>query len=340
MNNLNYCNFAKTVLMLFVVLCHSAAFYAGNWFTVCPASETNRVLGTLATWLGTFHVQGFTLISGYIYFYIKNEKKCYLDFRMYISNKFKRLLIPYISISLFWVIPFGSLFYSYGSIDILNNYVLGESPSQLWFLLMLFNVFVIYDIIVARLRGAYQILFIVLLFVGGISLGKLIPNVFQILTSMRFILFFYIGCLIRKKYSDLQPDRMLRYGIIFLLLNISFFTLLNLNVSDNSIVAKGISLIAKNICDVCGAIMSFLLLSYIASKCRWETSFFRTLSIVSFPIYLFHQQIIYILLWNFQSSLNPYLMCAINLLGSLLVSYSISMVLMKQSVTKKIIGIK
>lgn len=340
MNNLNYCNFSKTVLMLFVVLCHSAAFYAGNWFTVCPASATNTLLGTLATWLGTFHVQGFTLISGYIYYYIKNEKKGYQDFRMYISNKFKRLLIPYISISLFWVIPFGFLFYSYGSIDILNNYVLGESPSQLWFLLMLFNVFVIYDLIVGKMGGVYQIIFIALLFVGGISLGKVFPNVFQILTSMRFILFFYIGCLMRKKYSSVQPDSMLRYGIIFLLLNISSFALLNLDISDNSVVAKGISLIAKNICDVCGAIMAFLLLSYIASKCRWETSFFRTLSIVSFPIYLFHQQIIYVLLWNFQSLLNPYLMCAINLIGSLLVSYSISMILIKHSVTKKIIGIK
>ena len=250
------------------------------------------------------------------------------------------MLIPYISISLFWVIPFGFLFYSYGPIDVLYNYVLGESPSQLWFLLMLFNVFVIYDIIVERLRGAYQILFIALLFVGGISLGKVFPNVFQILTSMRFILFFYIGCMIRKKHPDLQPDSMLRYGIIFLLLNIFFFTLLFFDISDNSIVAKGISLIAKNICDVCGTVMAFLLLSYIASKCRWETSFFRTLSIVSFPIYLFHQQIIYVLLWKYQSLLNPYLMCAINLLGSLLISYSISIILMKHGVTKKIIGIK
>ena len=139
--------------MLFVVLCHSAAFYAGNWFTVCPASATNTLLGTLATWLGTFHVQGFTLISGYIYYYIKNEKKGYQDFSKYITNKFKRLLIPYISISLFWVIPFGILFYSYGSVDILIKYVLGESPSQLWFLLMLFNVFVIYDLTVEKLGG-------------------------------------------------------------------------------------------------------------------------------------------------------------------------------------------
>lgn len=147
MRNLSYCNFAKTVLMLLVVLCHSAAFYGGNWFRVCTVSETNEVLAILSSWLGTFHVEGFTLISGYIYYYIKYEKEGYQDFRKYIKNKFKRLLVPYIAISLFWVIPIRTFFYSYSLIDVVKDYALGESPSQLWFLLMLFNVFVIYDYI-------------------------------------------------------------------------------------------------------------------------------------------------------------------------------------------------
>lgn len=152
MNNLGNCNFAKTVLMLFVVLCHSAAFYGGNWFSACPTSEINTFLALLSSWLGTFHVEGFTLISGYIYYHIKYEKKGYPDFREYIRNKSNRLLIPYVSISLFWVIPIGSIFYSYSFYDVIEKYVLGESPSQLWFLLMLFNVFLIYDYVIAKLN--------------------------------------------------------------------------------------------------------------------------------------------------------------------------------------------
>lgn len=150
MNNLSYCNFAKTVLMLSVVLCHSAAFYGGNWFNACTVVETNKVLTLLSSWLGTFHVEGFTLISGYIYYYIKYEKDGYQDFGKYIKNKYKRLLVPYIAVSCFWVIPIGAIFYSYSLIDIVKNYALGESPSQLWFLLMLFNVFIIYDSIITK----------------------------------------------------------------------------------------------------------------------------------------------------------------------------------------------
>lgn len=339
MRNLGYCNFAKTVLMLLVVLCHSAAFYGGNWFRVCTASETNEVLAILSSWLGTFHVEGFTLISGYIYYYIKYEKEGYQDFRKYIKNKFKRLLVPYIAISLFWIIPIGAFFYSYSLIDVIEDYALGESPSQLWFLLMLFNVFVIYDYILTKIKCG-QIVLVFILFASGIVLGNVVPNIFQIMTSMRYLLFFYIGCMIRKKYSDMQSDKMLIFGIIFLFVNLVFFTLLNTDIFENGIIGKVMSLLSRNLCDVSGAIMAFLLLSYLASKLRWDNKIFTNLTIVSFPIYLFHQQIIYVLLWNFQSFINSYVMCALNFLLSILVSYYISLILMKHKFTRFLIGIK
>lgn len=339
MRNLSYCNFAKTVLMLLVVLCHSAAFYGGNWFRVCTVSETNEVLAILSSWLGTFHVEGFTLISGYIYYYIKYEKGGYQDFRMYIKNKFKRLLVPYIAISLLWIIPIGTFFYSYSLIDVIKDYALGESPSQLWFLLMLFNVFVIYDYFLTKIKRG-QIVLVFIIFIGGIVLGSVCPNIFQILTSMRYLLFFYSGCMIRKKYSDMQSDKMLIFGILFLLVNLVFFTLLNLDIFANGIIGKVMSLLSRIICDVSGAIMAFLLLSFLASKLRWDNKLFTNLTIVSFPIYLFHQQIIYVLLWNFQSLINPYVMCALNFLLSILVSYYISLMLMKHKVIKFLIGIK
>lgn len=339
MRNLSYCNFAKTVLMLLVVLCHSAAFYGGNWFRACTVSETNEVLAILSSRLGTFHVEGFTLISGYIYYYIKYEKEGYQDFRKYIKNKFKRLLVPYIAISLLWIIPIGTFFYSYSLIDVIKYYALGESPSQLWFLLMLFNVFVIYDYILTKIKRG-QIVLVFIIFIGGIVLGSFCPNIFQILTSMRYLLFFYIGCMIRKRYSDMQSDKMLIFGILFLLVNLVFFTLLNLEIFADGIIGKVMTLLSRNLCDISGAIMAFLLLSFLASKLRWDNKLFTNLTIVSFPIYLFHQQIIYVLLWNFQSFINPYVMCALNFLLSILVSYYISLMLMKHKVTKFLIGIK
>lgn len=171
-------------------------------------------------------------------------------------------------------------------------------------------------------------------------MGKIFSNVFQILTSMRFLLFFYIGCIIRKKHPNIQSNIMLLYGLLFLIINLICFTFLNIDLSINVNIIKGINLIVRCICEVSGAIMAFLLLSCCASKIHWEHKFVTNLTIVSFPIYLFHQQIIYVLLWNFQSMINPYIMCTLNFLCSIIVSYCISLTLMKYKVTKNIIGIK
>ena len=58
---LENCNFAKTILMILVVLYHSLVFWKGNWFTANPTS-TSVILGTLADWLNSFHIYAFVLI--------------------------------------------------------------------------------------------------------------------------------------------------------------------------------------------------------------------------------------------------------------------------------------
>ena len=87
--NLNYCDFAKTILMLLVVLCHSAAFWGGNWFTACKPLQTDSTLGMLSSWLGTFHVSGFTLISGYIYYFVKIIYNLVGDINVYYKRKLR-----------------------------------------------------------------------------------------------------------------------------------------------------------------------------------------------------------------------------------------------------------
>lgn len=60
----------KIVLMASVVLSHSVAFYGGGWFAPCILINDNEYLGIFSKWLGTFCVEGFTLVSGYIYIVI------------------------------------------------------------------------------------------------------------------------------------------------------------------------------------------------------------------------------------------------------------------------------
>ena len=66
MNNridiLSHCNFAKMVLMLCVITCHSCAFWNGRWFSYLTPTFDNFAVGMFADWLGSFQIPAFVLI--------------------------------------------------------------------------------------------------------------------------------------------------------------------------------------------------------------------------------------------------------------------------------------
>ena len=129
--------------MLLVVFYHSILFWGGDWFTKDPV-VTSNLLTVVAKWLNSFHIYAFTLVSGYIFCYIKYEKGQYQEFSAFAKNKAMRLLIPYVFIAIVWVIPIQCIFFRYDIVTVLNKYVLATSPSQLWFLVMLYDVFIIF----------------------------------------------------------------------------------------------------------------------------------------------------------------------------------------------------
>lgn len=67
-NKLDNCTFVKTILMIFVVLYHSILFWGGgSWLENIPVIYESKSLSIFVAWLNTFHIFGFTLISGYIF---------------------------------------------------------------------------------------------------------------------------------------------------------------------------------------------------------------------------------------------------------------------------------
>lgn len=67
-NNLNNSVFVKTILMLLVILGHACAFWSGHWFTENPAIQSQG-LNILYSWVNSFHIFAFALVSGYIFTY-------------------------------------------------------------------------------------------------------------------------------------------------------------------------------------------------------------------------------------------------------------------------------
>lgn len=135
-------DFVKTLLMLIIVLYHSMVFFTGGWFNQPPAVSAPRI-GLFAKWLNSFHIYAFVFVSGYLFFYLKEEQGRYKSFSKFITKKARRLIIPYVFVSLLWVVPFHVAFFGIVSpYEMGMKFGLATAPSQLWFLWMLFFVFV------------------------------------------------------------------------------------------------------------------------------------------------------------------------------------------------------
>lgn len=91
---------------------------------------------------------------------------------------------------------------------------------------------------------------------------------------------------------------------------------------------------------VFGALMSFFVLQWLATKVNWKNKLFRIFSKQSMAIYLFHQQIIYFTIIWLNGKVNPYLNAIVNFIVALVLSSLISTLLMRFKVTRVLIGEK
>ena len=139
---------------------------------------------------------------------------------------------------------------------------------------------------------------------------------------------------------NLSSPKTLIYGSLLLLLNLFCFAMIEYYNFGDSIIVKMLHFIVDIISRISGAIMAFLLLSYMASKINQVNVVFDFISKLNFPIYLFHQQIIYILLWWCSFKVSPWLMTLTNLVCSLLFSCLIGYILTLNKYSKYIIGVK
>ena len=337
-NELANCTFVKTILMLLIVFYHSILFWSGDWFTGKPMFEAKPMI-YVADWLNSFHIYGFTLISGYLFYYVRFEREGYARFIPFVMNKAKRLLIPYIFVAVFWVIPISSVFFHYSAEDLIYKYVLGTSPSQLWFLLMLFGVFTIFWPLSQFLKRHSIVGIGIILGLYGLGLigGKFFPNIFMVWTACMNSSVFYVGFKIRQEGSNVIRKIP---SVIWILLDVLIFAVCELLSKERDVIFKILSLGGAFVLHIVGSIMAFVVLQNLAEQHNWSNSYFNFFSERSMPVYLLHQQIIYFFIWWLNGLINSYLNAAINFAGSLTLSLILATVLMKFKTTRFLIGEK
>ena len=333
------CTFVKTILMLVIVLYHSIIFWTGTWVDFDPVFPS-KLLGIAAQWMNTIHIYAFTLVSGYIFRYVKHEKGRYARFLPFVWNKAKRLIIPYVFVSVLWAIPIGTWMFDWKFADVYSRYILGTFPNQLWFVLMLFWVFLLFWVLsdFMEMHPLFSVILIAGCYGFGMLIGRYVPNFYRFQDAFRYVLYFWIGFMFRKCGTErlrkipfwlwLSADLLL-YGIsLYLPTGEGLVSLL---------LHKGMT---ELVCTA-GACMAFFGLQKAADRVAWsEKGWFSLLSKHSMTIYLLHQQIIYIVLVLLNGRIGPYLHAGINFLISLSISLALAILLNQTRWTRVCIGEK
>ena len=168
---------------------------------------------------------------------------------------------------------------------------------------------------------------VLLLYGGGYVVGQKIPNVFQIFRALTYLPLFYIGFKIRQFGSE--KIRKVPWWV-WILAHVLLFVFSKYISGLNGIMIKLISIGTNFVLHIVGALMAFSVMQKLAEKIKWkENGVLKLFTKFSMPIYLFHQQIVYVFIVLLNGVINPYLHAGINFVGAIIVSFVISFVLMK-----------
>lgn len=339
-NELERIDLYKVILMVIIVFYHCACMWSKGWAPVemIGSDGFTFVINYITSWLNTFHIYGFVFASGYLFYYLRYELGKYRNRKSDIKNRAKRLLVPYVAVSIIWVIPFNLLNFDYSMGDIAKKFLLTVSPSQLWFLIMLFDVYLIFYLLSDKLFRKNTVLGLVVLYVINIIGALLLAlsgifNIFQIGVALKYLIFFYIGGLYRrKKYIN---------NSVLITIMMMLVSLCGSYLSYNSMVNTIVIKLFMPIISICGVLGTFNIISCLNQYIKKDNKLYKLLRKYSMAVYLIHQQIIQLFARILQNVNLPeiciLLMVFVLVLGICLI---ISMIVSKFRIGRLVLGIK
>lgn len=327
--------------MVMIVMHHSMALWLpGGWFNQPPQNES-VLLGYLAGMVRNANYV-FVFISGYIFSYQYNETT-FKTYKQRLKAKTKRLILPYLAVSVIWVIPFQIYFFGSGLKDLLYLFALGVAPRQLWFLIMLFvvwNIFYFFVRIIERLNiSVYICIFLMMcLYYGGIFMSRFVDNYFQIWSATNYILFYYLGYLVRKgMFKKVFKVHWIIYlGVCVLVYSVYYFFTSYCNGLLLSVINYSLLLLIA----VTFTLFLVCVISQNSNKNIQNNKIYKIFEKYNFQIYLFHQQFIYVTVTFLNGKIGNFSLVMCNFIFSIVGALIICILVERVPLGKKIIGIK
>lgn len=310
---------AKVLLTLLVVFAHASRMYDDGVYTPTTSSSSLRVLTVI---IYSFHMPAFFLLSGCIFGY-QIDNGNYKNHWLFLSNKFRNLVIPYLLIGLFFVAPTMVLlgltedsFTQY----IWRGIILCKNNRHLWYIISLFGILAL-TIPLRRLLLSKNIWCgIILLSISFFfSIKNISPERFQVWSIINYFPFFLCGVYLNR-YWEYIFTKSNRVWIIVCF--ISCVLLLTLRVFAFNRFLYYVFAAAG-----CCALFCFVSL-LPATVGQWKLV--RTLLRCSYGIYLIHPMLIYLIFaCTWYRDMFPWLLCTSAFLLSTATSILITNVIRK-----------
>ena len=307
----------KFLAILLVVLGHVLNFYTDA--PLIKPLNSSLMLARVQSIIYSFHMPLFIFVSGCVYGYqveiIKKQQK----FDTFVAKKWKRLMIPYFIFGLLYVAPFMVLWgYRDGYLSyVIDGILLSHDSRHLWYVWALFNIFVLFYVASWLVEKAkipkYTFL---LLAIGCFMVASRIPNVFQLSSSFKYMLWFVMGYELIVCQETLLSRIVKQWGLYFgaLIIALEFFS--------SPMFFPG--------CRTIYAIGGITFFYSIAFKIRSivKLNFFRIVTSNSYGLYLFHPILIYLMFhyWG-RCNVNPMILSSVIFVLSLFISIGLTMLI-------------
>lgn len=332
----------KTVSMLLVVGIHESSMWTtSGWFTE-PACES-WIIGEISSWMGIAAVPLFFFCSGYLYAFQKKNSDSYQETKSVISKKFRRLIVPYVFASVVWVIPVRILLNGFNGL--ITDFLFAVSPAQLWFLPALFFVFIIAEAIWSQLmelaRGgrAFTLLAIaLLLFLSSYAINGVIGGFLQLASAFRYFPFFLLGGLSQAWSIDWSDGKtsFASWTVVVVLMSLWSYISSLRGLGSIGLIVYLLLWLAVRVC-ACIAVVS---LFFFARESRLVKSLgSSSLAQCSLGIYLFHQQVVQLIILVLNKPFIPPICIALlSFIGALFISWKITKLLRTLSLPRLLMG--
>lgn len=295
----------RVVLTLLVITGHSTYYrimtpYGGcdyTAYTLPNRSTVYHLASMLVTLIYMFHMPLYMALSGALYRVKISVQGGYASYKHLVVDKAKKLLIPFIVVTLFYSVPlkYISGYYSDSNNilrDIFIGQVLIQGNTHLWFLPTLFMIFITVYSIEKNVKVSWKLVLFVLFVVSFISP---IIHIEFLMKVMQYLFWFYFGyCFeIIREHENIK---VLNMPLIFIVCIIIFLisALLSKVIPENSgtvvysVIERTLSFIAAISGCACIYIFSFILIKYERQK-----GLFKIIRDNSFGLYLYSDT------WNY-----------------------------------------